>query len=231
MSKAAYMHRHNLAPRARPDQTLDKPSQPKVTRARSPRTHGEKSWQQKRKEHLLSRTGGWQPSEADVAATAIQFVSKLKVKARRASGDAGVQSEAEQVMSPDRPPASSMAGSRVPKEKTWQQKRKEHYIARAALHPLEHNEYTAEDEHGGQKDEVRAEEPGKEQNWPIPTAGQSDTMNEQPQRPAERPAWLQDHETSQNLLDSPVKNVLQHHKHPTRGLEARQRRKKKRAQG
>ena len=151
-AKAAYQRRHGMQPRPpessepRPRlKSKEGPSSATEVAFKPPRAGGaEKTWAQRRKENILARSGA-RPRDADVAATAIAFVSKLKVRAsvraqrrpRRATASSEASSEAASARSrPQLPLASALAAS-TPVQKTWAQRRKENVLARSGARPQE----------------------------------------------------------------------------------------------
>ena len=71
--KEAYLRRKNLGPK-----TPRSEEAPIAVAPKSPRDPDEKTWQEKRKDNLLSRARGGRVRETHVGIAAVMFASKLK---------------------------------------------------------------------------------------------------------------------------------------------------------
>ena len=110
---ASYLSRHGTrSPRASHD---DLSARSESSAPTSPRAPGELSWTAKRKELHLRKYGFAREEEttqADVAVSAVKFISKLRVKTNEAKATSAA---------PTRPASASS-------EKSWRQQRKEAYL-------------------------------------------------------------------------------------------------------
>jgi len=76
---------------------------------------GDKSWSQKRKEHVIARAKGLKPTEPEIAVTAISFISKLKLGAAQSTRE--------------KPARLSFAEKKETNSLSWKEKRMSAFLA------------------------------------------------------------------------------------------------------
>ena len=103
-TKDAYLRRHGLLHNSGASTPIEAapPSTP-IKQHAAPGEHGEKTWAQRRKEHVLARASGIRTpvNDVDVAATAVSFVCKLKRRSQRSHRPASAAATTEALRAGD----------------------------------------------------------------------------------------------------------------------------------